>query len=87
MNTKSKEPTQRQLLLAYLLRYGSIEPLTALSQLGIYRLGARVKDLRDDGWDIATRRVEGYSKFTGRKIQYAQYILMNHKPIAKEAAL
>ncbi len=84
MSTKSKEPTQRQLLLSYLLRYGTIEPITALSQLGIYRLGARVKDLRDDGWDIATRRVEGFSKFTGRKLQYAQYILMNKEPIAKK---
>ena len=84
MNTKSKEPTQKLSLLGHLLRYGSIEPLTALREYGIYRLSARVADLRDDGWDIGTRRLESYSKLTGRKVQYAQYILMNNQPIAKE---
>lgn len=84
MNTKSKEPTQKQFLLGHLLRYGSIEPLTALREYGCLRLAARMADLREDGWDIATRRMESYSRLTGRKVHYAQYILMNNKQV-KEA--
>ena len=83
MSTVIKEPTQKQLVLAHLMQYGSIEPLTALREYGAYRLGAIIFRLRDEGFDIATRRLESYSRITGRKVQYAQYILMDKKP--KEA--
>lgn len=48
--------TQEQALLAYLNRYGSITPMEALRELHIYRLAARVKDLRDAGHTITTQR-------------------------------
>lgn len=42
-------------LIAYLKRYGKIEPMKALNKFGIYRLGARIFDLRHRyGWDIRT---------------------------------
>ena len=69
-----KELTQKQMVLSHLLKFGSIEPLTALREYGCYRLGARIADLREDGYDISTRRMEAYSNITGRKVQYALYI-------------
>ena len=49
--------TQTEALLLRLQR-GPLTPLEALTELGIYRLAARIKDLRDEGYDIHTRMVE-----------------------------
>lgn len=46
--------TQCDYLLDYLERYNSITPLEALTAFGCLRLGARVSDLRADGYDIET---------------------------------
>ena len=75
MAEKPKEPTQRQYILGHLLRYGTIEPLTALREYGCYRLSQIIKILRDEGYNITTKKMDGYSKITGRKVQYALYCL------------
>lgn len=67
--------TQKEFILEHLRRYGSIEPLTALREYGCYRLAAVIGSLRSEGRHITTRRLEGYSKITGRKVMFAQYIL------------
>jgi len=41
-------------LLAWFSNRRTITPLEALSDLGIYRLGARIFDLREAGHDIHT---------------------------------
>lgn len=67
--------TQKSVLLEHLKRYGSIEPLTALREYGIYRLGARIADLRSDGYNIVTQTVTSTSRITGRPVHFANYIL------------
>ena len=49
-----KKPSQNQRLLAYLIEHQSITPLEALRRLGIYRLSARIFDLREKGYNITT---------------------------------
>ena len=61
---------QKEQLLNYLKKHNSITPLEALSELGIYRLSARIHDLRSDGIGITTLRME-----TGNNKNYAKYIL------------
>lgn len=56
--------TQSEALLAYLNRWGSITPMEALRELHIYRLAARVKDLRDAGHDIRTQRSGSATLYT-----------------------
>lgn len=68
--------SQKKLILAHLHRYGSIEPLTALREYGCYRLGARISDLRHDGWNIATEITESRSRLTGNPVRYANYKLV-----------
>ena len=46
--------TQCDYLLEYLERYNSITPMEALNAFNCFRLGARVSDLRADGYDIQT---------------------------------
>ena len=50
----NKQPTQRQTLLKYLQERGSITQLAAHSELRIWRLAARIKELRDHGHNIKT---------------------------------
>ena len=49
--------TQEARLLEYLQTHTGIRPLEALNKLGIYRLSARIKDLRDRGHNIVTNKV------------------------------
>lgn len=44
--------TQCERLLEYLRTNTGIEPMTAWAELGIYRLGARVYDLKAQGHNI-----------------------------------
>lgn len=52
-NTRKK--SQKQLILDYLLDGNEITPMDALNMFGCFRLGARIADLRDEGYDIKTR--------------------------------
>lgn len=60
---------QTKSVLDWLQTRGALTPIDALSALGVYRLAARIKELRDDGYRINTgrhvtrkgRRVAAYS--------------------------
>lgn len=64
--------TQTQELLEYLQTYGSITPLEALAKLGIYRLSARIFDLRKEGHNIETNLVEEKDR-RGRRCRVSVY--------------
>jgi len=68
--------TQKKMLLQHLQTYGSIEPLTALREYGIYRLGARISDLKTEGHKIRTERMTSKSHITGNTVHYAKYVLI-----------
>lgn len=53
--------TQNDLVLNWLKAHGSIDPMTALNQLGIYRLAPRVLELRQRGHAIEMTMVESAS--------------------------
>lgn len=60
--------TQCEMIHEYLIRFGEITPLEALSAIGCYRLSARIADLRAKGINITTEINKG-------KKQYAIYKL------------
>ena len=62
--------SQNEKLLMYLKTNGKIEPLEALSNLGIYRLSARIKELRERGHDIRTLMMDSKDG----ESRYARYI-------------
>jgi hypothetical protein len=66
--------TQNARLLDYLREGRSIDPLTSWTQLGIYRLGARVFDLRQAGYNIVSSRKAVRNRF-GESISVASYKL------------
>lgn len=50
----NKDKSQKEMLIEYLYLYGSITPLEAMIAFGCYRLGARIWDLRHEGYSIET---------------------------------
>lgn len=57
------------------LQAGPIDPMEAWVELGIYRLGARVFDLREQGHIITTKIAMVKNQF-GEECHVAQYRLM-----------
>ncbi len=66
--------TQCERLKKWLLEHGEIDPLTAWAELGIYRLGARVYDLRRRGLNIVSLRKKVLNRF-GEACEVALYRL------------
>jgi len=64
-----KRESQTKQLEKWLKSGKTISPLQALNQLGIYRLAARISELRDDGLDIHTKLINEHP------VHYAQYSL------------
>jgi len=57
------------------LKRGPITPMEAWSELGIYRLGARIFDLKASGHDIDRELVPVSNRF-GEECRVAQYRLI-----------
>lgn len=66
--------TQNDKVLMYLQQFGSINPLQALSDLGIMRLASRISDLKSMGYEIEKRMVTGKNRY-GESVSYAEYSL------------
>lgn len=65
---------QRDMILNHLKKHGSITPVEAMNDYGCMRLGARIWDLRDLGYDIETKMETSKNRY-GQTICYAKYIL------------
>jgi hypothetical protein len=61
--------TQNEMVLRHLKR-ATLDPLTALERYGVFRLGARVWELKREGHDIRSRLVEQNGK------KFARYLLV-----------
>ncbi|MBQ7157761.1 MAG: helix-turn-helix domain-containing protein [Bacteroidaceae bacterium] len=72
---KKKEPTQREMILDHLKKFGGITQLTALREYGIMRLASRISDLRKEGHSITKTMLTSTSRITGKPVHYAQYTL------------
>lgn len=64
----------KQRVLEYLRKHGAITPMDALNSIGCYRLGARIFDLRHDGYRIDTEIIHDTDRF-GEAMHYAKYTL------------
>ena len=68
--------SQKHYILAHLRKYGFINPIIALREYGSFRLGARIADLREEGYNIITEPTESISPLTGNPVRYATYRLI-----------
>ena len=68
-------PQAREVLI-YLKGHGSIEPMDALKKLGVYRLAARIHEIREDGHLVDTAWVK-----VSRHTKYGKYIYKGQRII------
>lgn len=66
--------TQKQTILEHLKQHGSITDLEAYKKYAIRRLGARIYDLRDEGYKITSKDTVKKNRF-GKKTRFATYVL------------
>lgn len=64
--------TQTRLILEYMIKFSSITPLEAMRDLGVYRLAARIADLRKAGNEIETTIISVPNRY-GTMSKVAQY--------------
>lgn len=65
---------QNERLLLHLKNFGTIQPMMAWSQLGIYRLASRICDLRKAGHNIEKQMVTLTNRW-GEEVRVAEYKL------------
>lgn len=66
--------TQCERVLEYMQRFGSITAAEAVMDLGVYRLSARIADLRNEGYEIKSKMESGRNRY-GEKTHYSRYTL------------
>ena len=65
---------QKDRILEYMQKHGSITSLEAFEKIGCTRISARIWDLRSDGYIIASTRESGLNRF-GERTNYVRYVL------------
>ena len=71
---ENKRPTQCDRVLRHLKDFGTLSTLEAMRDYGIMRLGARISELRSEGYDINTEMESGFNRY-GEKTHWAKYSL------------
>lgn len=63
---------QQKRILEYMKAHGGITAAEAFRDLGVMRLSARIKEMRQDGVDIIAQRMEGRNRY-GETVHYVRY--------------
>ena len=74
MKRHERKPTQRDRVLDYIRRFGSITSWQAYSDLGITQLAARLFELKEQGYEFTKKRIETVNRL-GEKTHYDEYRL------------
>lgn len=67
--------SKKKEILNYLRAHGCITPMEAVTKIKCYRLSARIKELRDEGYNIITDDRDA----DGNPVNYAIYRLKEEK--------
>lgn len=67
---------QKQRVIDYINKFGSISSWEAYADLGITQLGARIDQLKKEGYNFKTEWESSKNKF-GEKTDYKRYYLEN----------
>lgn len=62
-------------ILDYMKKHRGITSQDAFKELGITRLSARIKELRQLGYNISTIMIDGHNRF-GEPVRYGLYKLV-----------
>ena len=68
--------TQKDRILQYIREFGSISSWEAYSELGITQLGARIDQLKKEGYQFKTEWESGTNRYD-EKVDYKRYYLVD----------
>lgn len=68
--------TQKDRIINYIRQFGSISSWEAYSDLGITQLGARIDQLKKEGYEFKSEWVSNTNRF-GEKTEYKRYYLVD----------
>lgn len=68
--------TQKDRIINYIREFGSISSWEAYSDLGITQLGARIDQLKKEGYEFKTEWESNTNRF-GEKTDYKRYYLVD----------
>ena len=68
--------SQKQRIINYIREFGSITDLEASKELGIQQFGARIFDLKKDGYEFKTEWESSTNRF-GERTDYKRYYLVD----------
>lgn len=68
--------SQKQRIINYIREFGSITDLEASKELGIQQFGARIFDLKKDGYEFRTEWESSTNRF-GERTDYKRYYLVD----------
>ena len=74
--TNEQTATQKDLILRFMQENGSITQIEAAQEIGCWRLGARIFDLKRDGHNIKKDTVLRKNRY-GKPISFARYRLVS----------
>ena len=66
--------SQKQRIVNYIREFGSISSWEAYSDLGITQLGARIDQLKKEGYEVRTKWESNTNRY-GEKVDYKRYYL------------
>lgn len=66
--------TQKEMVIDHIKTYGFITPLEAMQEYGIYRLAARINELKASGLNIKTSTISSKNRH-GKTVTFASYSL------------
>lgn len=69
--------TQCEMVLDHLKTVGGITAAEAMQQYGIYRLAARIADLKKRGHSIETKSEKSTNRF-GKEVRFERYFLSDN---------
>lgn len=72
------KPTQCERIIDYIRRFGYITSWQAYADLGITQLGARIFNLKEQGYEFSTTRKSTTNRL-GEKTHYDEYRLKEDK--------
>lgn len=64
--------TQKEQILEYIAKFGSITPMEAFGDLGITKLATRISEMRKDGMQFKIETVKSRNRY-GKQMRYARY--------------
>lgn len=67
--------SQKQRVIEYINKFGSISSWEAYADLGITQLGARIDQLKKEGYNFKTKWESSKNRF-GDKTEYKRYYLI-----------